>query len=360
MIDTPISERSRHPSVRGRGGTTTSSNLTSGRETPVHFATEGTPHVFSRCDSLSSLSCTEEQDDKECGTEGESVEKADLTLSSKRSTPSSAGVFRSHLPRPQALGRSESSGSSTKSCRTDNASPEPDKLSKSGESDDDEELMACVINIGMPKSKSEPLDLKDKVVKREKKASSKHNRRSTSKSPRNSKVIPGVRIAELKLKPRSTSQEKESLTLPLTKNEPPTEGDQAETPVSSARMSQIWSDESPNCAPPPTLEAMAETLLASAAQDLSNEDVLQMEAERVSQCVQEEASMISSVCSTLSAIQPPSLMLESLMSISGEKDRSEAQSIQKINSKSPVKKSSPTKLECRHTISAKKGFAVPE
>lgn len=316
-----------------------------------------------------------------------------MTASSKRSTPSSAGVFRSHLPRPQALGRSESSGSSTKSSRTGRVSADPNRstnsATKSSESDDDdEELMACVINIGMPKSKSEPLDLKtgnaNAVVKREKKSGSatSKNRRSTSKSPRNSKVIPGVRIAELKLKPRSTSQEKESLTLPLQSN-CESSSITLKTPVNDDNLgvSQIWTDESPNCAQGPRTvphfsneertDAMIDTLTVDNALKLSDsnnistseEAVLQMEAERVSQQVQDEASMVSSVCSTLSTIQPPSLMLESLMSISGERGEAQPNDTHKnttnLAQKSPQKKMEKG-MECRHTLSAKKGFAVPE
>ncbi|TRY69315.1 hypothetical protein TCAL_09734, partial [Tigriopus californicus] len=406
MLDTPSSGRSRHPSnhrtrLQSGSGTAASSNLTSGRETPVHFATEDTPHVFSRCDSsLSSLSAEDpplshddfSRDKDDLGDTENTEEKGDLTASSKRSTPSSAGVFRSHLPRPQALGRSESSGSSTKSSRsrTGRSSPHPNRTAKSSESDDDdddddEELMACVINIGMPKSKSEPLDLKAangiSVVKREKKSgsASSKNRRSTSKSPRNSKVIPGVRIAELKLKPRSTSQEKESLTLPLQEKTEPSSLS-LNTPVNDdLGVSQMWTDESPNCAqiprafPPANKErtdSMIDTLTVDNALKLSDtnnistseEAVLQMEAERVSQQVQDEASMVSSVCSTLSTIQPPSLMLESLMSISGERTESQPNDTHKSTNlahKSPPKKVEKG-MECRHTLSAKKGFVVPE
>ena len=56
---------SRRIGVAGGGGGASAMNqqrqeVTSGHETPVHFATEDTPAIFSRNDSLSSLSCNEE------------------------------------------------------------------------------------------------------------------------------------------------------------------------------------------------------------------------------------------------------------------------------------------------------------
>ena len=62
----------------------------------------------------------------------------------------------------------------------------------------------------MPKSKSEPIDLKKRLGARSQSSLLSSNvkkrepkPRSKSKSPRNSKVIPGVRISELKLIPNS-------------------------------------------------------------------------------------------------------------------------------------------------------------
>ena len=56
---------SRRIGVAGGGGGASAMSqqrqeVTSGHETPVHFATEDTPAIFSRNDSLSSLSCNEE------------------------------------------------------------------------------------------------------------------------------------------------------------------------------------------------------------------------------------------------------------------------------------------------------------
>ena len=138
--------------------------------------------------------------------------------------PSNHGLppsgFQSHLPRPLTVGRSASSGSST-------GAPEPPPVASSAaqstgnkslnhsdssiDDDDDENLLADCIFSAMPKSKSEHFDLAGKAggrrglsakksPRREKsfeyESSSPRRvgggRRSTSKSPRGSKIVPGM------------------------------------------------------------------------------------------------------------------------------------------------------------------------
>ena len=152
----------------------------------------------------------------------------------KNSTPV---VPRSNLPRPQAIGRSGSSASSrsggtTASTADRNKSPinnvgnepQPSPQQKSDVSDSDSNpeederydnlLASCFTSgMGIPKSRSEPVDLKSKSLsklRRDKSSTatgqskeSSSRERSKSKSPRNSRIIPGVRIAGLKLVSRS-------------------------------------------------------------------------------------------------------------------------------------------------------------
>ena len=212
----------------------------------------------------------------------------------------------SNLPRPQVSGKSGSSSSSTRS-KTLNSSSDED-------SDENDALLEKCISLGISKSKSEPLDLKKKLRSQSSLVSStkRENRtRSKSKSPRNSKVIPGVAIAELKLispgdKPKEPPKEEPKMALNL--NEP-------------VAVSQMWDDKSPN--PPMDQECNKPNLM-------------------------EDSSLASSICSTLDNIQPPSLM-NSLISMS---ERPSIPNSPKVSSK----------LECRHSgnLSAKKGQKVPE
>lgn len=160
-------------------------------------------------------------------------------------------VPRSSLPRPQAIGRSGSSASSksgatlnrTKSPASQASTSEADKpepktsgkqktgVSDSDSNDEDDErfdnLLATCFTSGMaiPKSRSEPVDLKSKSLsklRRDKSTSNgaeKVRARSKSKSPRNSRFIPGVRITELKLVSRHSDQQKSETSTP-TKVEP--------------------------------------------------------------------------------------------------------------------------------------------
>merc|ERR1719187_2338652 len=201
----------------------------SGQETPLHYATEDTPAVFSRNDSLSSLSCDEAPPLKG------PAHFASRNSKTSSATVSSPGSFQSHLPRPSTVGRSESSGSSTAGRRTagDVGQIEEERTSSlsslsteslNNTNLDEEDLLADCISSAMPKSKSEHYDLAGKGKKHRKspvreksKSAEREARRSTSKSPRNSRLIPGVAIAELKLKPR-TSPPKE-LTCAKVKDE---------------------------------------------------------------------------------------------------------------------------------------------
>ena len=175
--------------------------------------------------------------------------------------------------------------------------------------------------MGISKSKSEPLDLKKKLRSQSSLVSStqRDNRkpRSKSKSPRNSRVIPGVKISELKLISPSGD----------TPKEPPKEIESKMTLNLSSEpvaVSQMWDDQSPN---PP----------------LANPNPILEESKAM-----EDSSLASSICSTLDNIQPPSLM-NSLISMS---ERPSIPNSPKVSSK----------LECRHSgnLSAKKGQKVPE
>lgn len=153
---------------------------------------------------------------------------------SKNSTPV---IPRSNLPRPQAIGRSGSSASSRSGGTTASTSdrnkspvnnvgnePQPSPQQKSDDSDSDSNpeederydnlLESCFTSgMGIPKSRSEPVDLKSKSLsklRRDKSSTATSQNkepntreRSKSKSPRNSRIIPGVRIAGLKLVSRS-------------------------------------------------------------------------------------------------------------------------------------------------------------
>ena len=103
-------------------------------------------------------------------------------------TNSSTNSYRSNLPRPQVSGKSESSSAASSTTATGTTNYYSDENDENGSSDDDD-ILQLMIRTGLSKSKSEPLDLKKKqVVLRKNKPA-----RSKSKSPRNSKVIPGVR-----------------------------------------------------------------------------------------------------------------------------------------------------------------------
>ncbi len=273
--------------------------------------------------------------------------------------------FRPYIPpsdpRPEASGRSDSTGSSTKSsCSARSGSNirsnNNDCDSSSEEDNEEEDYMASCIKFGMLKSKSEPLNLRktksavaagssSRVQRRE---GAKERRRSASKSPRNSKIVPGVRITELKLKPKPKSKEPSpekqedeeeevgKVASSVFVRESP-QGDQndAQSDVKSDRRDIEYDGANE--------ESMTETLTVSTARkqlfapsastDLASADL-------------ESAALLSSISSTLSSVQPPSMM-ESLISMN---DRSSAPN---------TPPASRAKMECRHTLSGKKGFTVP-
>jgi adenomatosis polyposis coli protein len=212
--------------------------------------------------------------------------------------------------------------------------------------------------------RSEPLDLKAKlalVKRREKKSPKKERPRSTSKSPRSSRIIPGVRIKELTLRKRNSRES----TPPNTAEEPSTpvaeqlpmtlpiaifsDKSTAASKAAAMAVSDIWTDESPNVSNKPfvveNLNLLQETLTESR--------VLELEAGMASD---RAMAMASSVCSTLSAIGPPSLMEDSMIKMGSSGDAAKLVESPKLSSST----SSPVKIECRHTLSAKKGFSVPE
>ena len=256
-------------------------------------------------------------------------------------------TYLSHLPRrPEALGRSESSGSSTKSSlrksgqATDNEDTTTSTIINQNTSidqhgdascedeEEDDDLLFC-INSGMQKSKSEPSNLRlDKKSAKKSKQAKKGNR-SNSKSPRNSKIIPGVRIAELKLKPRESPKSNKAR-----------DGlDDAKTPTSAEPRTEMASEQPRNVwerrdSEPKVQQQNFVSLTSSDLQHEANVVLDQMS----------NTDLVSSTCSNLDSIQPPSIM-DSLISLS-EKKEVEA-------------KSSP-RPSVGGGISAKKGFQVPE
>ena len=119
-------------------------------------------------------------------------------------SPASSSHCRSNLPRPQVSGKSESSSAASSTTATGNGN-ETGNTSYTGnttgnatnyysdenadkESSDDDDILQLMIRTGLSKSKSEPVDLKRKQLRTRNKPN-----RSKSKSPRNSKIIPGVR-----------------------------------------------------------------------------------------------------------------------------------------------------------------------
>ena len=269
------------------------------------------------------------------------------------------------------------------------------------------------LNIGMPKSKSEPVDLSKKqryarsqssllsTTNNQVKKRENNKPRSKSKSPRNSAIIPGVRISKLKLNltPTSSSNsiksssaspadpnkkvdmtldlKNENLSHPCTTNSDTRTGysDNTTNVVKKAgwqgmAVSEIWADESPNVEDKligitnqnntgnsnssiiPPLPVSCTTsgsgiMVVGSSNTAGTTKPQNQSIDRLT----DESSMASSICSTLDSIQPPSLM-NSLISMS--------------ESRIPSLPNSPkvtSKLECRHNVmnlSGKKGQKVPE
>ena len=132
-----------------------------------------------------------------------------------RATVSSPGSFQSHLPRPQAVGRSGSSGSSSgpseRNNKTGGASggtgPGSDLANKSLNSSlsslsiesldntnpDEEDLLADCISSAMPKSRSEHFDLSGKYKSKPKK-SGQTSREKSKSSERDSVGSSGLKL----------------------------------------------------------------------------------------------------------------------------------------------------------------------
>jgi len=412
----------------------------SGGETPMRFMTEGTPAVFSRNDSLSSLDCDEESV-AESHFKGGPVQSRNSKLSS--ANVSSPGSFQSHLPRPSAVGRSGSSGSSTGASEkpiSSNGPSKPDRAwdtpqtkdksfnsslsslsieSLNNTNPDEEDLLADCISSAMPKSKSEHFDLSGKSKKSKKspqreksKSSEREFCRSNSKSPKNSRLIPGLVIPGLKLNLRSSppksmplshevqqtpnfeiGNEKSAVRNESTRQPRPLSTEYAQKSVSEALVSleltastdtanslsssSMW-DQSPNCTSPapitdtktklvpnlPTLttKSMEITLTQSRVSELEMQSLTQSglkEAGLVAQSMMVDASLTSSGCSEaldyLGDIGPPSIMLDSLPSLT------QPASLPVVVSLPHRRPSMPEegKLHCRHTVSGKMGSTVP-
>ncbi|CAB4061798.1 APC [Lepeophtheirus salmonis] len=195
----------------------------------------------------------------------------------------------------------------------------------------DEALLEDIIKSGMPKSKSEPLGFNQglKLAKTEfgVKKRDKKKGRDNSKSPRASKIIPGVRIAELRLLPKKSpiSPEIKSTSIIEPKDEP--------------RVFDLQCGEK-------NLSFFSENKKDLEIQDIEIEPSTKVDIKgAVSVLTEDCLSLESSLCSNISMIQPPSIM-DSLISMSERK--------------TDVLLPHTAKMECRHTLSAKKGYTVPE
>ena len=71
----------------------------------------------------------------------------------------SAGVFKSHLPRPQALGRSSSGSSSTSTSAAGNGNSRDTAEDDDDDEEEDDDLLNGVITSGLPKSRYTTLAL---------------------------------------------------------------------------------------------------------------------------------------------------------------------------------------------------------
>ena len=142
--------------------------------------------------------------------------------------------------------------------------------------------------------------------------------------------------------------------------------------ANSMSSSSMW-DQSPNCTSPPATEnkkfvpkpvskSMEMTLTQSRVSDLEMNSLTQSglkEAGIVAQRMMVDASMTSSDCSEaldyLGDIGPPSIMLDSLPSLT----QPVAPPVTNINSNRRPSMPEESKLQCRHTLSAKMGSIVP-
>ncbi len=319
---------------------------------------------------------------------------------STRGSSPGANRFRPHIPadyppRPEASGRSDSSGSSvgkgSKGSKASGktysaggaqaaASAAVGSIDNDDDDDDGDDLLAECIYSGLPKSKSEPLSLKERTRKKAssgggggsggvKRREKKGDRRSTSKSPRNSRVVPGVRIPELKLKSRD-KKEAAADSMPQQNDSDP--------PAVSAKK---WA--SPRGGEDDLGYSMTETLTPANVGRLQEGEGGQQQQVQdqslparsfdlkgpVPAGLDVEGRLAVSTCSNLSSIQPPSLMMDSLVSMCGENaGRREVRvgvggsgSGPFSMARSEQRVGSPRKaMENRRNLSGKKGHAVPE
>ena len=305
-------------------------------------------------------------------------------------TVSSPGSFQSHLPRPSAVGRSGSSGSSTgaeekrdngagagarggsevnKSFNSSLSSLSIESLDNTNA--DEEDLLADCISSAMPKSKSEHFDLTGKSKKQKKspsrensKSSEKEFRRSNSKSPKTSKLKPGVVIPDLKLKPlppgpaaagidKADSEKSGGRVAPL----PTRMAERGQEAASSG----VWGGGGGG--------AMEATLTQSRlAGELElgslvpGQEVLQ-EAHLLAQtsytALASHSGDYSEMESLVADIGPPSIMMDSLPSLTQPAPAPAPAAAPPPRKGSGGEGAAAAKLPCRHTISAKLGSSVP-
>ena len=239
-------------------------------------------------------------------------------------TVSSPGSFQSHLPRPQAVGRSGSSGSSSGPSERNNraggaaAVTGSDLANKSFNSSlsslsiesldntnpDEEDLLADCISSAMPKSRSEHFDLSGKHKSKPKKSGPASREKSKS-SERDSGGGGGLKVGGSVRRPCRNLEET----------------------LTQSRMSEL------------ELASLSPAGLE--------------EAHLVAQSMMADTLTVSEYSeASLAEIGPPSIMLDSLPSLSINVNRRDSEPAVK-------EREEPKQLPCRHTLSGKLGSSVP-
>ena len=240
---------------------------------------------------------------------------------------------------------------------------------------DEEDLLASCISSAMPKSKSEHYDLAGKSKKLKKspvRESSKilerqEFRRSNSKSPKSSKLKPGVVIPDLKLKPHSSTQSQEIEQLP------PSGIDIEKFTTLSSKMSEnetheVSSSDATTSSDPSTtvwgikkVSKMDDTLTQSRMSELELASLTPAGLEEAHMLAQSmmSASDVSEAVDNLADIGPPSIMMDSLPSMTQPLSLVPISQVQKKEGSSDAKNGASNKIPCRHTISGKLGSSVP-
>jgi len=316
-VDEPELRSDSRPRARGQ----VRSVPASGTETPLRFMTEDTPAVFSRNDSLSSLECEDSNMSSDILGKGPAQSRASKMSSA---TVSSPGSFQSHLPRPQAVGRSGSSGSSSGPSERNNraggaaAVTGSDLANKSFNSSlsslsiesldntnpDEEDLLADCISSAMPKSRSEHFDLSGKHKSKPKKSGPVSREKSKS-SERDSGGGGGLKVGGSVRRPCRNLEET----------------------LTQSRMSEL------------ELASLTPAGLE--------------EAHLVAQSMMADTLTVSEYSeASLAEIGPPSIMLDSLPSLSINVNRRDSEPAVK-------EREEPKQLPCRHTLSGKLGSSVP-